>query len=48
MNGIAKQVTFYRGYLADEPSLIPLTILLAAALPLWLLVYLAGPRSYHR
>jgi hypothetical protein len=42
MNGIAKQAAFYRGYLADERSLVPLTILLAAAVPLWLLVYLVG------
>jgi hypothetical protein len=42
MNGIAKQAAFYRGYLADERSLVPLTILMAAAVPLWLLVYLVG------
>jgi hypothetical protein len=42
MNGIAKQVAFYRGYQADKRSLVPLTILLAAAVPLWLLVYLVG------
>ena len=42
MNGIAKQAAFYRGYQADARSLVPLTILLAAAVPLWLLVYLVG------
>jgi hypothetical protein len=42
VNGIAKQAAFYRGYQADERNLVPLTILLAAAVPLWLLVYLVG------
>ena len=42
MNGIANQAAFYRGYQADERNLVPLTILLAAAVPLWLLVYLVG------
>jgi hypothetical protein len=42
MNGLAKQAAFYRGYLADKRSLVPLTILFAAAVPLWLLVYLVG------
>ena len=42
MNGIKNQAAFYRGYQADERSLVPLTILLAAAVPLWLLVYLVG------
>jgi hypothetical protein len=42
MKRIAKQAAFYRGYQADECSLVPLTILLAAAVPLWLLVYLVG------
>jgi hypothetical protein len=41
-NGVAKQAAFYRGYQADERSLVPLTILLAAAVPVWLLVYLVG------
>jgi hypothetical protein len=44
MNGMAKQAAFYRGYQADERSLVPLTILLAAAVPLWLLVYLVGSK----
>jgi quercetin dioxygenase-like cupin family protein len=48
MNGIAKQAAFYRGYLADESSLVPLTILLAAAVPLWLLVYLVGAAADTR
>jgi hypothetical protein len=42
MNRIAKQTAFYRGYLADNRSLVPLTVLLAAAVPIWLLVYLIG------
>ena len=29
MNGIEKQAAFYRGYLTDERSLVPLTIVLA-------------------
>ena len=45
MNGIAKQAAFYRGYQADERSLVPLTILSAAAVPLWLLVHLVGASS---
>jgi hypothetical protein len=47
MNGIEKQAAFYRGYLTDERSLVPLTIILTSVLALWLLVYLvaavAGP-----
>jgi hypothetical protein len=42
MNWIEKQTSFYRGYLADNRSLAPLTVLLAAAIPIWLLVYLIG------
>ena len=42
MNGIEKQAAFYRGYLTDDRSLIPLTIVLAAGVALWLLVYLVG------
>jgi hypothetical protein len=42
MNGIAKQAAFYRGYLPDDRSLLPLTVLLSMAVALWLLVYLVG------
>ncbi len=42
MSGIAKQAAFYRGYLTDERSLVPLTILLATVVALWLLVYLVA------
>jgi hypothetical protein len=37
-----KPSAFYRGYLPDDCSLIPLTIVLATIVALWLLVYLAG------
>ena len=40
MNGIEKQAAFYRGYLPDDRSLVPLTVLLSTTLALWLLVYL--------
>jgi hypothetical protein len=30
MNGIEKQAAFYRGYLTDERSLVPLTIRLTS------------------
>ena len=42
MNGIAKQAAFYRGYLTDERSLVPLTIVLATVVALWLVVYLVA------
>jgi len=42
MNGIEKQAAFYRGYLADERSLVPLTIVLATVVAVWLLVYLVA------
>jgi hypothetical protein len=42
MNGIGKQATFYRGYLPDDRSLVPLTVLLSTTLALWLLVYLVA------
>lgn len=42
MNGIEKRAGFYRGYLTDDRSLIPLTIVLGITLALWLLVYLIG------
>ena len=40
MTSIGKQAAFYRGYLPDDRSLIPLTVLLSMTLALWLLVYL--------
>ena len=42
MNGIERQAAFYRGYLTDKKSLVPLTILLTTFVALWLLVYLVG------
>jgi hypothetical protein len=35
-----KQAAFYRGYLPDDRSLVPLTVLLSTTVALWLLVYL--------
>jgi hypothetical protein len=40
MHWIEKQARYYKGYLVDERSLIPVTILLANAVAIWLLVYL--------
>jgi hypothetical protein len=37
-----KSTAFYRGYLPDDCSLIPLTIVLATIVALWLLVYLVS------
>jgi hypothetical protein len=37
-----KSTAFYRGYLPDDCSLIPLTIALATIVALWLLVYLVS------
>jgi hypothetical protein len=42
MKGIGSQAAFYRGYLPDDRSLIPLTALLSTTLALWLLVYLVA------
>lgn len=42
MNGIEKQAAFYRGYLTDERSLVPLTIVLMSVVALWLLIYLVA------
>jgi hypothetical protein len=42
VNGIEKQATFYRGYLPDDHSLVPLTIALATSVALWFIVYLVG------
>ena len=36
-----KRAAFYRGYLPDNRSLLPLTIALATAVALWLLIFLA-------
>jgi hypothetical protein len=47
-NGIEKYAAFYRGYLIDDRSLIPLTIAWATIVALWLLVYVAsaiGPEA---
>lgn len=37
-----KSTAFYRGYLPDDCSLIPLTIVLAIIVALWLLVYMVS------
>jgi hypothetical protein len=42
MTWIGKQAAFYRGYLPDDRSLVPLTVLLSTTLALWLLVYLVA------
>jgi hypothetical protein len=45
---IDKHAAFYRGYLIDDRSLVPLTIAWAAIVGLWLLVGLAsaaGPQA---
>jgi len=42
MNGIGKHAGFYRGYLTDDRSFIPLTIALAIGVALWLLFYLVS------
>jgi hypothetical protein len=42
MTSIGKQAAFYRGYLRDDRSLVPLTVLLSTTLALWLLVYLVA------
>jgi hypothetical protein len=44
---LAMNAGFYRGYLTEECSLMPLTIVLANGVALWLLLYLLsswGPR----
>ncbi len=40
MRWIEKQARYYKGYSADGRSLIPVTILLANAVAIWLLAYL--------
>ena len=42
MTSIGKQAAFYRGYLPDDRSLVPLTAVLSTTLALWLLVYLVA------
>ena len=43
MDGIRKRhAGSYRGYLADDRSLIPLTMLLATGVAVWLLFYLVS------
>jgi hypothetical protein len=48
MNGTEKQAAFYRGYLTDERSLVPLTIGLATVVAIWLLVYLVAAAAEVR
>ena len=40
MRWVEKQARYYRAYSADEGSVVPLTILLANAIAIWLFVYL--------
>jgi len=50
MNGFEKHAAFYRAYLTEDRSLIPLTVALATIVGLWLLVYLVavvGPDPEH-
>ena len=42
MRWIEKQARYYQGYLADEHSLMPVTILLANAVAIWMFVALIG------
>lgn len=42
MTRIDKHAGYYRGYLTDDRSWIPLTIILGITIGLWLLVYLIG------
>ena len=42
MTGSEKQTAFYRAYLTDDRSLIPLTVAWATIVGLWLLVYLVS------
>jgi hypothetical protein len=47
-NWIEERAAFYRGYLIDDRSLVPLAIILGTTLALWLLVYLVsaiGPQA---
>jgi len=50
MSGFEKHAAFYRAYLTEERSLVPLTVVLATIVALWLLVYLVasvGRDSQH-
>jgi hypothetical protein len=40
MNGMEKQAAFYRAFLPDDRSLVPLTVLLSTTVALWLILYL--------
>jgi hypothetical protein len=42
MDWIGNHAAFYRGYLTDDRSLLPLTIVLANGVALWLLIYLVS------
>jgi hypothetical protein len=42
MDRIGKHAGYYRGYLTDDRSALPLTIVLLISIALWLLVYLVG------
>lgn len=42
MDRIGKHAGYYRGYLTDDRSALPLTIVLLTGIALWLLVYLVG------
>jgi hypothetical protein len=42
MGRIEEHAVFYRGYQTDDRSLVPVTIVLATTVALWLLVYLIG------
>jgi hypothetical protein len=42
MNGVEKHAEYYRGYLPDDRSVIPLAISLATIVALWLLIYLVS------
>ncbi len=42
MRWIEKQARYYQGYLTDGLGLIPVTVLLANAVAIWLLVHLSS------
>ena len=42
MRGFEKHAAFYRPYLTEDRSLVPLTIALATIVAMWLLVYLVA------
>ena len=45
--GIEKHAAFYRGYQPDDRSLIPVAIVLATLVAVWLLVYLLSAVGSH-